>query len=135
MRHIESTHQKTLIQWAFSYRFSNLPNVEPRSRLSDYLFSIPNGQRLTGTRAKTAKAEGLKAGVSDLMLPIPIGDYAGLWIELKRPLVKGEQKPVMSTLQKEWFTKMNLAGYKCVCCFGWYEAREAIIEYIENVSV
>ncbi|MFO4987381.1 hypothetical protein RCK87_26925, partial [Salmonella enterica subsp. enterica serovar 1,4,[5],12:i:-] len=47
------------------------------------LFAIHNqghGDKIRGNRAK---AEGVKKGVPDLMLPVVIDGYAGLFVELK----------------------------------------------------
>lgn len=46
-------------------------------------FAIPNGGARSKAVAGKLKAEGVRAGVLDVMLPVPRGGSAGLWIEFK----------------------------------------------------
>lgn len=46
-------------------------------------FAIPNGGARSKAVAGKLKAEGVRAGVLDVMLPIPRGGACGLWIEFK----------------------------------------------------
>jgi hypothetical protein len=49
-------------------------------------FAVPNGgYKISLRMAAKLKAEGLKAGVPDFMLPVPCGGFSGLAIEFKRP--------------------------------------------------
>lgn len=66
------------------------------------------------------KAEGVKAGVFDIMLPYPAGAYAGLFIEMKYGTnkLKKEQRP--------WWKWFNKVGYYAAVCNGWDEARGMI---------
>jgi hypothetical protein len=90
-----------------------------------------------------AKAEGVKAGVSDMFLPVVgeniAGDYnwivgvsgkrfcAGLYIELKR---KDASNSTPSKEQLEFQTDMQAAGYKVEICHGWEAARDCILAYL-----
>ena len=70
------------------------------------------------------KAEGLKAGIPDLMLPFSASGYHGLFIELKTKTGKTQPN------QKEWCEKLAKEGYRTEICFGWDSAREVIEKYI-----
>lgn len=89
------------------------------------MFHIPNG----GTRAKSEagrfKAEGVKAGVPDIFLPVPRGEYAGLFIEMKRR--KGGR---VSIDQSMWLEALKKQGYRTAVCRGWEQARDVIGGYL-----
>ena len=101
-----------------------------------YLFAIHNQGHGDVVRGAKAKAEGVKRGVPDLMLPVtqklecnlgetqPYG-WHGLFIEMKK--VKGG---VTSNDQLRWHEYLCNAGYKVVVCKGWIEGRNAILEYL-----
>ncbi len=46
-------------------------------------FAIPNGGKRGKATAGKLKAEGVRAGVLDVFLPVPSCGFAGLWIEFK----------------------------------------------------
>jgi hypothetical protein len=89
------------------------------------LFHIPNGGSRNKAEAGRFKAEGVKAGVPDLLLPVPRGGYHGLFIELKR--LDGGR---LRTEQKAWLDKLREQGYATVVCCGWEEASEALLAYL-----
>jgi len=53
------------------------------SKLSLNLFAVPNGGRRDKVTAGKLKAEGVVAGVADLLLLVPSGCFHGLAIEMK----------------------------------------------------
>ncbi len=130
---LEDQHQKALIKWARLRRLNTLlPNVETGATLGDYLFHIPNGGKRGKIEAANFKAMGTKAGVSDLFLPIPLHDKAGLWIELKAPYTDTKQKNYPTKEQREWLKRMEKAGYAAALCYGWQEAKEQIENYLQG---
>lgn len=71
------------------------------------------------------KAEGAKAGVSDLLLMVPNGQYNFLAIEMKAE--KGRQ----SDNQKNWERHVNKLGFgKYVICRSFDEFRNEIQNYL-----
>lgn len=121
----ESLHQQALIDWARMASIpSGIPGVQPGAKVADYLFAVPNGGGRTKAQAGILKAEGTKAGVWDLQLPVPIGRTPGLWIEMKAG------KNTLSEEQRTWRTKMEALGFKCVVCWSWDAARAAIEQYL-----
>lgn len=97
-----------------------------------WLHHIPNG----GSRGDTAqsraiqggklKADGVKKGVFDLMLPWANGGYHGLYIEMKKP---GEIKNTTPE-QKEFAQYLTDAGYAWRVCDNWEMAWDTIMQYV-----
>lgn len=80
-------------------------------------------------------AEGVKAGVADVFLPVPmitaLGSFShGLYIELKRQDSAGKKAGIVSDKQLEFGTDMRQAGYAHEICYGWEAARDVILHYL-----
>lgn len=123
----EHAHQKAVFCWAAN-NFNKWPELQ-------LMFAIPNGGLRDKITAGKLKAEGVKAGVPDIFLPIPkynaIGmEIAGLFIELKRPKSIGMNKGIISIKQSDWIDKLRVEGYRAETCFGWQEAVEVIEGYL-----
>lgn len=116
-------------------------DAEPRLK---WLHAIHNQGHGDAIRGAKAKAEGVKAGVSDMLLPVPfvtnnanfdtdpgLHDYhgwsfcAGLYLELK----VGSNTP--SEEQLEFMADMREAGYAAEWAKGWEEAVLKICEYLK----
>lgn len=107
---------------------------------AQFLIHIPNGDLRNKVVAMKLKDAGVKSGVSDLFLPVPVGvkvfslvpprtdvyyAYCGLWIELKiKP-----NKP--SREQEAWLLEMSRLGYKAAVCYSANEAWQTIKEYLD----
>ncbi|MFJ5427692.1 VRR-NUC domain-containing protein [Pectobacterium actinidiae] len=74
--------------------------------------------------AYDAKRLGIRAGVPDLFLVLPRGEYAALWIEMKAKNGK------LSIQQEICLKRLEDAGYRAVCCFGLNQAVKCINDYI-----
>ena len=112
----EQGHQVALFVWASQ----NYP-VYPCLRL---MYHIPNGGKRDKITAANLKAAGVKAGVPDLCLPVPIGPWHGLYIELKAP-GKGA-----SDEQLEYIVELRKQGYGACVVVGWQAARDTILAYL-----
>lgn len=95
----------------------------------ELLYHVPNGGHRSKAEAGRFKAEGVKAGVPDLCLPIPRGRYHGLYIELKR-IRDGRT----SENQDKWLAALQAQGYMAVVCKGWEAAAETLKSYLELQS-
>lgn len=91
-----------------------------------WMFAVPNGAKRTAYEGAMLKNSGLKAGVSDIFLPIASSGYHGMFIEMKY----GDNKP--SQAQKEFIKDMKIEGYKCIVCYSASEALDSIIKYIKE---
>lgn len=97
-RHIESQIQQKCKRW-FDIRFA------PYKRL---LFAVPNGGLRGKVEARIMKAEGIVAGVADMILLIPRKNYGALCIEFKTKTGK------QSELQKSWQAECERVGNKYI---------------------
>jgi len=98
----------------------------PELRLA---FAIPNGGKRDAITAGRLKAEGVKAGVPDLMLPIARGEYHGLFIEMKRPKSDGKEAGTEQTVQSEFMKSLTAQHYLCATCHHYQHALEIILWY------
>ena len=116
MRHIESTLQQTCVRW-FRLQYPSL------SRL---LFAVPNGGARRKIEGAIMKAEGVLAGVSDLILLYPSAGFHALCIEMKTE--KGRQQPSQKIFQQE----VEKVGYKYIVCRSVDDFINEINEYIKT---
>jgi hypothetical protein len=89
-------------------------------------YAVPNGGWRTMSEGLKFKRSGVKSGVPDVCIPLPVEPYHGLYIELKR--VKGG---VVSETQKEWIEYLNSVGYRAVVCKGFAAARLEVEYYLD----
>lgn len=89
------------------------------------LLAIPNGGLRSKATASKLKAEGVRAGVPDLFLPVASRGVHGLWVELKR--AKGGR---VSPEQEGWAKALIEQGYCVVVCYGADEAIQQIRGYL-----
>lgn len=114
----EHAEQANLIAWA-----QDAQHHHPELGL---LFAIPNGEHRHWTVAKRLKAEGVRPGVPDLMLPVPRSGWHGLFLELKK-----RTGGHVSTAQAGWHSGLLQQGYMVAVCRGAIDARNALIKYLE----
>lgn len=122
-RHYASEHaeQVTLFRMA-KYHAKRWPEL-------DLMFAIPNGGDRHPAVAGKLKAEGVKAGVPDIFLPVPRGGWSGLFIELKTRGGRATQT------QREWLDALHLQGYLSVICKGADEAWSVMQRYLTSEKV
>lgn len=112
----EAIEQEMLFRWR-DYVAKQYPGIE-------LMFHIPNGGSRNKIEAARLKAQGVKAGVSDIFLPVPRNGFHGLWIEMKR-----EKGGRLNEAQEEWIIEVRARGYCAVVAHGFEEARETIERY------
>lgn len=115
----ESVEQISLFRWAHFSR-GKYPELA-------LLHHIPNGGTRSKSEAGRFRAEGVKAGVPDICLPVARGGYHGLYIEMKRR--KGGR---LSADQAEWIEALMREGYVAAVCRGWQEAQALIERYLQG---
>lgn len=113
----EHSEQAALFRWANACK-AQFPEL-------GMLFAIPNGSKRDKITGARLKAEGVKAGVPDIFLPVSNYNSLGLFIEMKI----GKNKPTPE--QKEWAERLSYYGYQVVTCYGWWEAKTTIESYLD----
>jgi len=99
-----------------------------------WMHAIPNaGARGNKIAAAHLKAEGVKAGVADIFLPVPQMEYSrfryhGLYIEMKR---KNGKPSDVTEEQSAFKIHCDQNNYAWAVCFGWQNAKYVIISYLE----
>lgn len=113
----EATEQERVINWATFYA-KDFPEL-------DLLYHVPNGGSRNQLEAANLKRQGVKAGVPDLVLPVPRQQFHGLYVEMKWG------KNTTTDKQDWWLEQLQQQGYKTAVCWSADEAMDVIAEYME----
>lgn len=105
-----------------------------------WFHAIPNGGNRGDTERSRAieggrmKAEGVKPGVLDCFWPLKRGAYSGLYIEMKRRILRNEKNALAgcSKEQIEFGQFVSDNGFKAIVCYDWEEAARALCAYYER---
>lgn len=116
----EEEEQITLFRWAEWMAQVRWPELA-------MMYHVPNGGYRNKAEAGRFRAQGVKSGVPDIVLPVARGGYHGLYIELKRT-VGGR----VSEEQREWLDRLTAQGYYTAVCRGWEAAKGVIEGYLQR---
>jgi len=95
-----------------------------------WIYAVPNGGARHIVAAAKFKAEGVRGGVPDLVLPAPVGSYHGAYLEMKK--IKGGK---VSKSQREWLDYLRSAGYATGVANGSREAIAWLTVYLNGESI
>lgn len=104
----EAQEQTTLFEWS-AWNIGKYPELW-------FLHHVPNGGSRNKLEAMSLKRQGVKAGVSDIFMPVARRGYHGLYVELKA--IGGR----VSDNQAEWINRVRAQGYAAFVCYGAVEA-------------
>ena len=108
----EHTLQVELVRWS-----ATVPGLS-------LLFAVPNqGERSKATRGRML-AEGLKAGVPDLILPVPKSGFCGAALELK--IYPNRPSPA----QMAWLDSLEGVGWRCAVAYSLEQAKNFLACYL-----
>ena len=110
----EHNIQVACVRW-FAYQYPELQGL---------LFAVPNGGRRDRVTGAKLKAEGVVAGVSDLLLLVPSCGHGALCIEMKTS--RGRQ----TDEQKRWQQEVEHMGYRYVVCRSLDDFMKEIKNYL-----
>jgi hypothetical protein len=120
----EKTEQKLLVKW-FSYQYKPYK-----------IIAIPNAQKFLG-RAKnifsminSMKAEGFAPGTSDLFIAKPVGEYGGMWLEMKD---KNKSYDDVEENQRKFIQDMLGSGYYATWSAGFENGQREIENYMKGL--
>lgn len=124
-----------------------LTGNDKRYELS-WLYAVKNAGHGDAIRGARSAAEGVKAGVPDLCLPVPIRapctvlggkSYHALYIELKRAEIRSPitgnvcvAKGKVSDAQVRWCDFLRANDYAVAVCYGWEAARDVLLQYLKG---
>jgi hypothetical protein len=120
MKNLEHEMQTALFRWA-GYSQGKYPDLK-------HMRAIPNGGHRNISVACKLKAEGVKAGALDIMLPCPRAHWHGLFAEAKiKP-----KKP--SPEQAEEINYLRKQGYYVFVFYDLEYAIEMITKYLNSIA-
>lgn len=119
----ESTEQQSVVTWfRFQYPhkiiYSNNNAIKMASRAKNKFALLAN-----------LKKEGVLKGVSDLTIAEPVGEYHGMYLEMKD---KGKTYCSVTQDQRQFISDMKDRGYYATWAAGFEEARQVIIDYLKG---
>ncbi len=145
---LESEEQKAAWKWLGSVNIGTPERGRIRT-LQDYSYMVPNGTQLAGAGQRRAiymanlKAQGLRPGVSDLVIAYPIWGaasgyclYPGAYIEMKR-VREAYPGPAALRLavreeQKEFLMLMGSVGYWTAIAYGAEDFKGLVRSYLDH---
>ena len=92
-----------------------------------FVFAVPNGGSRNLKEAVNLKAQGVMAGVSDLILFLPNKVYC---IELKNPNGKGRQSPA----QREFENNVRAYGQEYLIWDNWAQVEQFVNAHRKEVG-
>ena len=116
--HDESRLQQNCVAW-FRLQY---PQHAPM------LFAVPNGGGRSRVEAAIMKAEGVTAGVADLILLEARGGFGSLCVEMKTCSRSSRQSPA----QKEWQKHAEDNGNRYVVCRTFDDFRAVVTDYMRQ---
>ena len=122
MRSIEHNIQRSCVTWF---------RLQCRD-LTPCLFAVPNGQRRSRFEQAEKKAEGMVAGVADMLLLVPNRQYHGLCIEFKHDKTATADKTYQSKEQKAWEQAVTAQGYAYAVVRSFDQFKQLIDEYLNE---
>lgn len=97
--------------------------------LTNRLFAVPNGGARSKATAGKLKAEGVLAGVADLILLKPNDSFGALLIEMKTQSKSSRQSPA----QRQWQKDLTALGeYKYTICRNISEFISEVNDYLKG---
>lgn len=109
--------QRTFFDWV-KWNSAKYPEL-------NLFYAIPNGGKRSIITATRLKAEGVRAGVPDCVLPVARHEFNALYIEFKNG-----KKGVISESQREFMDKLSAHGNFTAVCRSADEAIELVRWYL-----
>lgn len=113
----EGQEQEALFDWIRTF--------EKALPILTLIHHVPNGGHRNKATAARLKAQGVRAGVPDISIPIPRHGYYGLYIEMK----VGDNK--LTKEQRAFAKKITAEGYCFRVAYSHQIAKNMIINYLK----
>lgn len=120
---IASEYQECKAFWEYAQnvpllRDNLIKNVNEGKREKWYLLALLN--------------VGMRPGLPDYHLPVPLGGYHGLWLEIKRRGFEGHKKDGMQDL---WIARLLKLGHYATYAYGCDDAIRICSDYLQNKNM
>lgn len=112
---------------AFVDHYYVIDPVLGRIRVGDYFAHTPNGGARSAIEAAIFRGQGVREGWPDYTLYLPRGRWHGAVLELK-----ADEGSKPDREQLEILARLERAGYRALVAWGFEQAREALINYVEG---
>lgn len=119
----EGSEQEALISWLHGEwrRGSDVGQAYPVT------YHVPNGGQRSKKTGADLKRQGVKAGVSDLVVMEGRGGLLGLYMEFK---ATPPRHAALASSQRDWLALADARGYGALHVRGLEEGRRALREYM-----
>lgn len=118
----EGQEQAVLIRWLLGEKMRE----EPVGQLYDAIYHVPNGGQRNKKTASDLKRQGVKSGVSDMVVMDARGGWFGLYLEFK---ASPPHTAPLADSQHDWLALAEARGYCAVLAVGLEEAKAVLREY------
>ncbi|WP_232774908.1 VRR-NUC domain-containing protein, partial [Halomonas sp. MES3-P3E] len=118
----EGNEQAIVMRWLLGESKRHTPAGE----LHSATYHVPNGGVRSWKTASAMKAQGAKAGVSDLVIRQARGGWHGLYLEFKATPPRDAD---LADSQLKWLEGSEYEGYCAVLARGYEEAKAVLREY------
>lgn len=118
----EGQEQAVLIRWLLGEKRRG----ELVGQLYDAIYHVPNGGQRSKSTGAAMKRQGVKSGVSDLVIMDARGGWHGLYMEFK---ASPPHTAPLADSQHDWLVKAEERGYCAVLAVGLEEAKRVLEEY------
>jgi len=129
----ESDIQAQFFRWLDTVMAPGVPGC----KLGHFCFAVPNGIWIPGdiqTRIRvimSMRRQGMKKGIPDIIIALPLHGRPGACIELKRD--KSQTAPgKIHDEQKGWLTRLRNVGYFVEMTVGFGETVAAVGRYLRG---
>ncbi|WP_422101984.1 VRR-NUC domain-containing protein [Vreelandella sp.] len=118
----EGQEQAVLIRWLLGEKMRG----EPVGQLYDVIYHVPNGGQRSKSTGAAMKRQGVKSGVSDLVVMDARGGWFGLYMEFK---ASPPHTAALADSQHDWLALAEERGYCAVLAVGLEEAKRVLNDY------
>ncbi|NIC05244.1 VRR-NUC domain-containing protein [Halomonas sp. DX6] len=118
----EGNEQAVVIRWLLGEKMRGTKVGE----LYDVIYHVPNGGARHGKTGADLKKQGVKPGVSDLVVMDARGGWHGLYLEFKATPPK---HAALATSQRDWLALAESRGYCALLARGYEEAKAVLSWY------
>ncbi|WP_249976095.1 VRR-NUC domain-containing protein [Vreelandella olivaria] len=120
----EGNEQAVLIRWLMGEK----KRGELVGKLYDAIYHVPNGGQRSKSTGAAMKRQGVKSGVSDLVVMDARGGWHGLYMEFK---ASPPHTAPLADSQRAWLAMAEARGYCAVLAVGLEEAKRVLKRYAE----